>query len=47
MKSVLSACRPYPGIVEGSFNPELFTANLRHVVQAYRGNAAANVYTDP
>lgn len=48
MKSILQACTPRPDIIEGTFNPEIFTASLSQVLQAYTDSQVINtVYTDP
>lgn len=48
MKSVLETCKPRKSIIQGTFNPEVFTAALGPVIEYYRGNAANidSVYTD-
>ena len=48
MKTVLETCMPRPSILQGTFNPEVFTASLGPVIQYYRGAASAidAVYTD-
>jgi hypothetical protein len=48
MKSILETCTPRPDILTGTFNPEIFTANLSQVVEHYRGRATTvhNLYTD-
>jgi hypothetical protein len=48
MHSILDSCTPRPDIVQGSFNPEIFTASLSQVLDHYRGRdgAIANLYTD-
>lgn len=49
MKSIFDACTPRPDIIAGQFNPEVFTASLKQVIEHYRGNnsAISTVYTDP
>lgn len=48
MKSILQTCTPRPDIIEGTFNPEIFTASLSQVLQAYEDSQSINtVYTDP
>ncbi|MEM4723710.1 MAG: DUF499 domain-containing protein, partial [Candidatus Hadarchaeum sp.] len=37
MKSILETCIVRPDILTGSFNPEIFTASLSHVMDFYRG----------
>jgi len=47
-KSILETCKPREDIISGSFNPEIFTANLSDVIAYYRDEAASidNIYTD-
>jgi predicted AAA+ superfamily ATPase len=47
--SILEICVPRGDLVEGRFNPEIFTANLAQVIDHYRGEAdvVENLYTDP
>jgi hypothetical protein len=47
--SILETCVPRKDLVEGRFNPEIFTANLMQVIDHYRGEAdvVENIYTDP
>jgi hypothetical protein len=47
-QSILQTCQPRCDILHGSFNPEIFTASLSQVVDAYRGraNAIHTLYTD-
>src|SRR5208282_4632050 len=42
------SCRPREGILQGTFNPEVFTASLSQVVSHYRGRGGRidNLYTD-
>lgn len=40
MHSILTTCQPRPDILTGTFNPEIFTASLSQVLDAYRGRAA-------
>lgn len=49
MKSIFDACTPHPDIIAGQFNPEVFTASLKQVIEHYRGNQSSlsTVYTDP
>ena len=48
MKSILQTCTPRPDIIEGTFNPEIFTASLSQVLQAYEDSQSIKtVYTDP
>ena len=48
MRTVLETCRPRQSILQGTFNPEVFTASLGPVIQYYRGGSSAidAVYTD-
>ena len=48
MLSIQHTCHPRQDILQGSFNPEIFTASLSHVVDHYRGKPAAThvLYTD-
>lgn len=45
---ILNACQPRGDILAGSFNPEIFTAQLSDVLRHYRGEPAAidSIYTD-
>jgi hypothetical protein len=47
VNSVLDACQPRPEIIAGTFNPEVFTASLRPIVDFYRGNQSQidHIYT--
>jgi predicted AAA+ superfamily ATPase len=47
--SIVESCGPRKDLVEGSFNPEIFTANLMQVIDHYRGetDVVASIYTDP
>lgn len=47
--SILDACTPRKDLLAGTFNPEIFTANLMQVIGHYRGETdlVENVYTDP
>lgn len=48
MQSILHSCTPRSDIVEGTFNPEIFTASLSQVLQAYQDpKTIKTVYTDP
>jgi hypothetical protein len=46
--SIIETCRPREGILQGTFNPEIFTASLSQVVSHYRGRGGSldNLYTD-
>lgn len=48
MKSILETCSPRKSIIQGTFNPEIFTANLAPVIQFYKGENSAidAIYTD-
>ena len=48
MKSILETCVPRPDLLQGSFNPEIFTANLGEVIQHYQNQSAAidSIYTN-
>jgi len=36
MRSIMQTCTPRPDIIQGTFNPEIFTASLSHVMEFYR-----------
>jgi predicted AAA+ superfamily ATPase len=48
LSSILESCQPRDGIIQGTFNPEVFTASLSQVISHYRGRDGRidNVYTD-
>jgi hypothetical protein len=48
MLPIQDTCQPRPDTLQGSFNPEIFTASLSPVLEHYRGKAAAThaLYTD-
>lgn len=48
MQSILNNCEPRKDIIEGSFNPEIFTASISQVASAYSGKGSAidSIYTD-
>jgi predicted AAA+ superfamily ATPase len=48
MLSIQHTCQPRQDILQGSFNPEIFTASLSQVMDHYRGRPAAThaLYTD-
>ena len=48
MKTVLETCVPRSSILQGAFNPEIFTAAIGPVIQHYKGNVETidAVYTD-
>ena len=48
MKNVLEACVPRNSIVQGTFNPEVFTAAIRPVVEYYKSGTSSidELYTD-
>ena len=47
--SILEYCQPRGDLLAGTFNPEIFTANLMQVIDHYRGESdvVKNIYTDP
>lgn len=47
--SILASCTPRSDLLVGAFNPEVFTASLKAVIDHYRGvgNAVESLYTDP
>jgi hypothetical protein len=48
MRTVLETCVPRKSIVEGTFNPEIFTASLGPVINFYKTGSSAidTIYTD-
>lgn len=48
MKTVLETCVPRQSILQGTFNPEIFTAALGPVIQHYKGQTGSidAIYTD-
>jgi predicted AAA+ superfamily ATPase len=48
MLPIQDTCQPRPDILQGSFNPEIFTASLSQVMDHYHGKPAAThaLYTD-
>jgi hypothetical protein len=48
LSSIIERCRPRDGILQGTFNPEIFTASLSQVIAHYRGRRGPidNLYTD-
>ena len=47
MRPIYETCVPRRDVVEGGFNPELFTASLKQVVEFYSGRLVAeSPYTD-
>ncbi|WP_419587188.1 ATP-binding protein [Thiolapillus sp.] len=48
MQSILNTCDPRKDIIQGSFNPEIFTASISQVASAYSGKGSAidSIYTD-
>ena len=48
MRTIFETCQPRKSILQGTFNPEVFTAALSPVIQFYRSGEAAidSVYTD-
>lgn len=49
MRNILETCRPRKDILEGTFNPEIFSASLSQVMAVYRGytDSIQNLYTNP
>ncbi|MFU1632989.1 DUF499 domain-containing protein [Aeromonas veronii] len=46
--SILQSCRPRKDIIAGTFNPEIFTANLRQILNDYAKNTQSSpIYSDP
>ena len=37
MKTILDACNPRKDILQGTFNPEIFTASINEVLRFYEG----------
>ena len=48
MQSITKTCEPRKDIIEGSFNPEIFTASISQVASAYSGKNSAidSIYTN-
>ena len=48
MRTVLETCVPRQSILQGTFNPEIFTAALGPVIQHYKGQTGTidAIYTD-
>ena len=48
MRTILETCAPRPSIIQGTFNPEVFTAALGPVIQYYKGQQSTidAIYTD-
>jgi hypothetical protein len=48
MQSIRDTCQPRADLLQGSFNPEIFTASLIQVIDSYRGGASSthSLYTD-
>lgn len=48
MQSIIHTCEPRQDIIQGSFNPEIFTASISQVASAYSGKGSAidSIYTD-
>jgi predicted AAA+ superfamily ATPase len=48
MLPIQNTCQPRPDILQGSFNPEIFTASLSQVMDHYHGQPTAThaLYTD-
>jgi hypothetical protein len=47
MHSILEACQPRPNILTGSFNPEIFTANISQVFDSYRRKEGSRKISTP
>ena len=48
MQSIIHTCEPRQDIIQGSFNPEIFTGSISQVASAYSGKGSAidSIYTD-
>ncbi|MCF7668420.1 MAG: DUF499 domain-containing protein [Verrucomicrobia bacterium] len=48
MQNIIDTCEPRRDIVEGTFNPEIFTASLSEVIKFYKSNRQGvhEIYTD-
>gem|GEM_PF-254152 len=48
LQSILKTCQPRADIISGSFNPEIFTANLSEVIEYYQNGEStiSSIYTD-
>lgn len=48
MDSIVQNCEPRPDLLQGTFNPEIFTASLGGVIKSYRGEGSSvhSIYTD-
>jgi hypothetical protein len=48
LTGIIESCQPRDGILQGTFNPEIFTASLSEVIAHYRGRGGRidNLYTD-
>ncbi|MEA1960217.1 MAG: hypothetical protein U9N81_02815 [Bacillota bacterium] len=48
MLSILETCKPRPDILDGTFNPEIFTASISEVLRFYKhqGTGMHPMYTD-
>ena len=46
--NVITSCDPRPDILQGTFNPEIFTAQLSEVIRYYQGQRSGihSIYTD-
>jgi hypothetical protein len=46
--SIIEGCQPREGVLEGTFNSEVFTGSLSQVMSHYRGRGGRidNIYTD-
>ncbi|HCG7747321.1 TPA: ATP-binding protein [Vibrio parahaemolyticus] len=46
--SIIQHCQPRKDIIAGTFNPEIFTANLRQILNDYaKGTVSSPIYSDP
>jgi len=48
VRGIIESCQPRQGIIEGTFNPEIFTASLSQLDSHYRGRGGQidNLYID-
>lgn len=48
MRMILETCQPRKSILQGTFNPEVFTAALSPVIQLYRNGETSidSIYTN-
>ena len=49
MQSILETCEPRSDLIKGTFNSEIFTASLSHVIDHYKSGTGEpeTIYTDP